>query len=150
MNRVTKVGEGQLRQFVVTAPVAANGASINIYPALIPGGVGYVSATGAGAVQYQTVDFSPINGANISVVTLASSVYRKNVAYVPEAIALATADLEMPKGVHEVAREEFDGVSMRMLTDYYTPTDQMITRLDVLYGYVFIRPEWCVAVGDAV
>lgn len=150
VNRVTKVGEGQLRQFVVTAPVAANGISINIYPALIPGGVGYVSATGAGAVQYQTVDFSPINGANISVVTLASSIYRKNVAYVPEAIALATADLEMPKGVHEVAREEFDGVSMRMLTDYYTPTDQMITRLDVLYGYVFIRPEWCVAVGDAV
>lgn len=150
VNRVTKQSEGQLRQFVVTAAVAANGTTINIYPALIPGGAGYVPSTGANAVQYQTVDFSPANAANISVVTLSASVYRKNIAYVPEAIALATADLEMPKGVHEVAREEFDGISMRMLTDYYTPTDQMITRLDVLYGYVFIRPEWCCAVGDAI
>ena len=82
--------------------------------------------------------------------TLASAVYRKNLAFSPDAVTLATADLEMPRGVHEAAREEFDGISMRMVTAYNIPTDQMITRLDVLYGYLWIRPEWVVAVGDAI
>ena len=80
----------------------------------------------------------------------ASSTYRKNFAYAPEAVTLATADLEIPKGVHEAAREEFDGISMRMVTDYFIGTDQLITRLDVLYGYLWIRPEWAVVVADQV
>lgn len=150
VNRVTKQSNGQLAQFVVTAAVAANGAAVPIYPALIPGAAGYNPNTGANAVQYQTVDVSPANAANIAVVTLSGATYRKNIAFAPEAITLATADLETPKGVHEVAREEFDGVSMRMISDYIIATDQMVTRLDVLYGFVFIRPEWCVAVADAV
>jgi len=150
VNRVTKQTTGQLSQHVVTSAVAPGGTLINIYPAIIPGGVGYVPTSGLNGVQYQTVDVSPANGANISVATLAASTYRKNIAYAPEAITLATADLETPRGVHEVAREEFDGISMRMISDYIIATDQMVTRLDVLYGFVFIRPEWCVAVGDAV
>ena len=148
VNRVTKQSEGQLRQFVVTAAVAANGTSIPIYPALIP--FAPAPAPANTPQQYQTVDASPANGANISVVTLSGVIYRKNIAYAPEAITLATADLEMPKGVHETARESYDGVSMRMITDYVIATDQMVTRLDVLYGYLFIRPEWCCAVGDAI
>ena len=35
--------------------------------------------------------------------------------------------------------------SMRMITDYVVATDQMITRLDVLYGYKYLRPEWLCA-----
>ena len=87
---------------------------------------------------------NPTNG-------LAASVqYRKNFAYAPEAVTLAMADLEIPRGIHEAAREEFDGVSMRMITDYIPNTDQMITRLDVLYGYLWIRPEWAVVVADQI
>ena len=71
-------------------------------------------------------------------------------AFVPEAITMATADLELPKGVHEAARENYDGISLRMVTAYNIATDQYITRLDILYGSLFIRPEWCVAVADAV
>ena len=42
------------------------------------------------------------------------------------------------------------GVSMRMITDYFIGTDQLITRLDVLYGYLWVRPEWAVVVADIV
>jgi len=145
VNRITKATTGELRQFAVTANVAAGATSIPIYPALVP-------AIGGQAVQYQTVTVSPANGANVNPVAglAASTAYRKNFAYAPEAVTLATADLEMPKGVHEVAREEFDGVSMRMVTDYFIGTDQLITRLDVLYGYLWIRPEWAVAVADQI
>lgn len=145
VNRITKQSYGRLRQFVVTANVASGATSIPIYPAIIPAQAGV-------AVQYQTVDVSPANGAavNPALSLPASTSYTKNFAYAPEAVTLATADLEMPRNVHEAAREEFDGVSMRMVTDYFIGTDQLITRLDVLYGYLWIRPEWACVVADQV
>lgn len=143
VNRITKQSSGRLRQFVVTAPVPAGATSIPIYPALVP-------AVNGQPVQYQTVSASPADGAAVNPTNglAASASYTKNFAYAPEAVTLATADLEMPKNVHEAAREEFDGVSMRMVTDYFIGTDQLITRLDVLYGYLWIRPEWAVIVAD--
>lgn len=145
VNRITKATTGKLRQFVVTADVAPGAVSIPIYPAIVPG-------VGGNAVQYQTVDVSPANGAavNPAMGLAASAEYTKNFSFAPEAVTLATADLEMPKNVHEVARESFDGVSMRMVTDYFIGTDQLITRLDVLYGYLWIRPEWACIVADQV
>jgi hypothetical protein len=145
VNRITKQSTGQLRQFAVTANVAAGATEIPIYPALIP-------SAGGNPVQYQTVTVSPADGAAVNPASnvAPSTTYRKNFAYAPEAVTLATADLEMPRGVHEAAREAFDGVSMRMVTDYMIGTDQLITRLDVLYGYLWIRPEWACVVADQV
>jgi hypothetical protein len=144
VNRITKQTTGELRQFAVTANVSAGSTVIPIYPAIVPAGAG------GSQVQYQTVTVSPAGGAAVNPVSslAASAQYRKNFAYAPEAVTLATADLEMPRGVHEVARESFDGVTMRMVTDYFIGTDQLITRLDVLYGYLWIRPEWAVVVAD--
>lgn len=143
VNRITKQTTGQLRQFVVTANVLSGATSIPIYPAIVP-------PVGGVQVQYQTVDSSPINGATILLVTKPSVVYRKNIVYAPQAVTMATADLELPRGVHEAAREAFDGVSMRMVTAYNVSTDQFITRLDILYGYLFVRPEWAVVVADQI
>lgn len=145
VNRITKQSTGELRQFAVTANVPAGATSIPIYPAIVPGQNGQ-------PVQYQTVTASPVNGAALNPTNNlgASAQYRKNFSYSPEAVTLATADLEMPKNVHEAARAEFDGVSMRMVTDYFIGTDQLITRLDVLYGYLWIRPEWACVVADAI
>lgn len=143
VNKITKVSTGQLKQFVVTAPVTTGGTSIPIYPAIIPfvGGV---------QQQYQTVDNSPNNSGNVTVVTNPSAVYRKNFVFAPEAVTLAMADLELPKGVHEADRQAFDGVSMRMVSAYDVRTDEFITRLDVLYGYLWVRPEWACAVADVI
>jgi hypothetical protein len=137
VNRVTKQDNGVLAQFTVTADVAAAATSIPIYPAMTPG-----------AVPFATVTASPANGAAITVVTKASVIYRKNFAFLPEAATMVTADLELPKGVHEAHREQQDGVSMRMVTAYNVSTDQFITRLDVLYGYLWVRPEWACVVPD--
>lgn len=145
VNRITKQTTGELRQFAVTATAAAGATSISIYPAIVPPVAGQ-------SVQYQTVTASPASGAAVNPTNTlaASTVYRKNFAYAPEAVTLATADLEMPHAVHEAAREEFDGISMRMVTDYFIGTDQLITRLDVLYGFLWIRPEWACVVADVV
>ena len=145
VNRITKTASSQLRQFVVTgAVIFGTSTAITIYPALIP-------ASGGSQVQFQTVDQSPVNAATIALVNPASTSYRKNFLFAPEAVTMATADLVMPtKGVEEAARDEFDGIAMRMLTAYVPGTDQLITRLDVLYGYLWVRPEWACAVGDII
>ena len=144
VNRVFKGDQGTLKQFVVTADVAANGALINIFPALIP--------SNAGAdVQYQTVTVSPASGANILMVTKSGEVYRKNLAYVQKAVTLATADLVLPKrAIEEGARAEYDGIAMRIITDYITGSDQLATRVDVLFGQRYLRPEWLCVVANKV
>lgn len=148
VNRVTKESLGTLKQFVVTADVATLATAIPIYPGLIP------SATfvaGGPDVQYQTVDSSPINGAAMVLVLPANTVYRKSIAYTQKAVTMATADLVMPKkAVEEAARTNYDGISMRVLTDYLPNTDQLATRVDVLFGYKYIRPEWLCIVADKV
>lgn len=144
VNRITKQDNGSLAQFVVLANVAGSGTSISIYPALIPP----APVTGA-QVQYQTVTASPANSAAIALLSPASTQYRKNIAFCPEAITMATADLEIPPNV-ESGRHEFDGVSMRMVRQYVVGTDQTGTRLDIVWGALWIRPEWCVCVPDVL
>ena len=71
--------------------------------------------------------------------------------FAPEAFTLVTADLELPTAaVVDAAREQCDGISIRMIRDYITTTDVFLTRLDILYGVAQPRPEWCVIVADAV
>jgi hypothetical protein len=140
VNRITKVSTGELQQFVVTSYA---GGVLGIYPAIVP-------PVGGSNVQYQTVTASPANGAAINSLTLTGAVYRKNIAFIPDAVTMATADLEMPKNMQEVARERMDGVSLRMVTGFDIKSDQFITRLDVLYGYLWVRPEWAVVVADII
>ena len=144
VNRVTKATQAKLRQFVVLEDVAANGVAVSIYPALTP-------AVGGSDVQYQTVTASPDNGADVIMATKSGEIYYKNLAYVQKAVTLATADLVMPTGaVVECARANYDGISMRVLTDYLNGSDQLATRIDVLFGFKYIRPEWLVIVADSV
>lgn len=143
VNRVNKEDTGELRQFVVTVEVAANGVSLALYPSIIP------PAAGGDPVQYQTVTASPANGAAITPFLPASTTYRKNFRYSMQAFTMATGDLPMPAN-KTTARHKYDNVSMRAVTDYMIGTDQEITRLDVLYGSLAIRPEWACNVPDII
>lgn len=144
VNRVSKVSTGQLAQFVVTSNVAGGATSIPIYPALVPG-------VGAAQAPFQTVTASPASGAAVVCLTNASETYRKNFIFAPQAATLAIVPMEMPtKGVVESYRESYQGVSLRLITFYDGIADQTITRLDCLYGYKWVRPEWAAIVADAL
>lgn len=144
INPVTGDSTGVLRQFSVTANVPAGSTSIPIYPSLNPP----VIQAGLSATAYQTVTNSPANGTQVTSPVLPGEVYRKNIAFLPEAFTFATADMFLPEGVHKAARENFDGVSMRLVQFYTGMSDQLVTRLDVLYGFLSPRPEWAVVVAD--
>lgn len=148
VNRVTKQSLGTLRQFVVTADVAPGAAAIPIYPGLI-GPVGGVA--GGADQQYQTVDALPLNGATVRMVTKAQEVYRKSIGYTQKAVTMATADLVLPRrAIEEGARANYDGISCRIITDYLPNSDQLATRVDVLFGKKYIRPEWLCVIADKV
>jgi hypothetical protein len=146
VNRVTKGDDGTLQQFVVTANALSGATSISIYPAIVaPASSG--PAAGA-AVQYQTVATAPANGAAIQLVNTASQVYKKNIAYVPQLVTLATADLKLPSGNGEAARANADGLALRVIRNFYNvQTDSFVDRLDCLFGYTYVRPEWAVAIA---
>lgn len=143
VNRTTKQDTGALRQFVVTADVATLGTSIPIYPAIVP-------PVGGNPVQYQTVTASPANGAAMALVNKAGATFRRSLAWARNAVTMATANLYLPKKAEEAARATYGGISLRVVKDYVIGTDQLATRCDILYGSLWPRGEWGVAIADAV
>jgi len=133
VNPQTRVSTGSLQQFTVTALATASGgawSSVSISPAL------YTSAS-----ALATVNSFPQANAAVTVLGSASTLYPQNLVYHRDAIAFATADLLMPRGVDMASRAENNGISIRIVRQYDVNNDRMPCRLDVLYGYSVIRPQ---------
>jgi hypothetical protein len=88
----------------------------------------------------------PQSTAAVTMLGSASTVYPQSLVYHRDAITFATADLVMFKGVDMGARENHNGISLRIIRDYDINNDTLPTRLDVLYGYKLIRPEMAVRI----
>lgn len=125
----TKVDTGNLQQFVVTANSGASATSLAISPS--------ITASGA----FQNVSGSPADNAAITKIGAANDVYYQSLAFHKDAFTFASADLVMPQGVHQASRKNFDGLSLRFVSDYDVTNDKIISRFDILYGYKTIRPE---------
>lgn len=137
LNRVhpeTKADTGVLQQFVVAADMAGavSTNSISFTPGILMSGA------------RQNVISTAISTQLIAKIGNTSRSFRQSLFYHKDAFAFVSADLVKPKGVHESARQVYDGISMRMVTFYTGSDDQFGTRLDVLYGYKAIRPELAV------
>ena len=141
VNPITKQSTGQLQQFLVTADAASDGsgnATISISP----------SITTSGATQ--TVSGSPADNAALTILHSASSIYTNNILMHEDAFVLGMADLELPQGVDfaAVASDPESGVSLRIVRAYDISEDRFPCRIDVLYGWKAVRPEWaCRIVG---
>jgi hypothetical protein len=133
VNPQSRQATGSLQQFVITADLVASGSqeTVSISPPITPTG------------QFQTVDRSPANDAVITFSSSSARVYRSGLGFHRDAFTLVTAPLELPKGVHEAhyAGNDETGVGVRIVTAFDIRTNEMITRFDVLYGWVCLRPE---------
>ena len=132
VNQETKDVTARLRQFVVRTATTGNATSIVFTPSIVVSGAG------------QNVSNAPAENAPITRLGAASSYTSMGLAYQKEAIAFVTADLEMPNGVDQKARENLDGISMRYIRDFDVINDKWVARLDVLYGFELVRPELAV------
>ncbi len=94
---------------------------------------------------------SPLDEATLDSVNLSAEKYRLNLAYHESAVTMVTADLFLPtNGVISAARKVYDNVSMRMIELYDGTNDQAVTRMDILWGALAVRPEWMVRIGDSL
>lgn len=129
VNPVTLEDSGELQQFVIGS--GATSTSWPITPAL--------NITG----NTKTVSALPADGAVITEVGTASTVYPQQMFYSEQAFAFGTADLELP-GVSKFESRLVTkgGMSMRLIKDFDSKNDDCIYRLDVLYGIVTVSPEF--------
>jgi hypothetical protein len=126
----TKSNLGYLKQFTVTTKVSDSSgaiAALVVSPALISGGA------------YQNVSALPATSAVITVAAPSAAVVAQNIAFHRDAYIFASADLILPGSINKEEfseREEFEGISLRVVRRFDINNDFMPCRIDVLYGYV--------------
>ena len=130
---------GVLRTFVVNATVtgAAGTISVNVSPAIITAGQFQnvvVAATSATATVTPT---------SIATGTANAVSSPQNILFHRNAYTMASADLELPEGVHFAGRaaDKDIGLSIRVVRQYTINNDAIPTRLDVLYGWAPLYQE---------
>ena len=136
VNRKTRQDTGDLQTFVVTADGTSDGSgnlTCTISPPMITSG------------PYQTVSAAPADNAAITVKTgTASTSYKQNLAFHPNAITLATAPLDLPVDGATASRESFGNISIRAARQYDITNDKTIFRFDILYGVKALNPDFAV------
>lgn len=132
----TKANTGQLMQFVVTAD--STGTTSVISPRIYWSGPkqNVCNATGGASVA---ADF---DSETATFVGTASTAYRQNLMYHPDAFTFVTADLPLMDDAHKCSRMTQDGLSLRVWQASDIRNDELLTRIDILYGFKTIRPEW--------
>jgi hypothetical protein len=126
----SKVDTGVLQQFVVTAAVSAAGAWAVAPTPITSGAKQNIVINSAGASK------------DVVVAGTASTEHTSSLLYHKDAFTFATADLIMPNGVDFARREVQDGISLRIVRAYDINNDNLPCRIDVLYGYKSLRPQW--------
>lgn len=137
INPQSRQSTGSLMQFVVTADTAVTtSGTLPIYPAYIPSG------------QFATCTGTPGSTASITLLSgaVAAGPYQQNLAFHKDAFTLASADLELPRGVDIAERDTYKGISLRMVRAYDINSDMFPVRFDVLYGWKTVYAELAVRI----
>jgi hypothetical protein len=133
----TKASLGVLQQFVVTvASTTANTVS----PATVLTGprqnICAADGTKLAATYFNSTALVPV------FVGAASTTYIQNLMYHKEAFQFVTADLPLMDDAAKCVRRSQDGLSLRVWQASDIRNDELLMRIDILYGMSALRPEW--------
>lgn len=133
----TKASLGFLQQFVVTAGTTT---IQTVSPATYLTGPRQNLCSAAGA-QLTTATF---DGTGIVPVFVgaASTSYVQNLMYHKEAFQFVTADLPILDDAQKCVRLNKDGLSIRCWMGSDIRNDELLMRVDILYGMAALRPAW--------
>jgi len=139
-NPITKQDTGQLQQFVVTADASSDGSgncTIVISPAIYSSGS--LQNVVAAPADNAALSFT-LGGASVGT----SAVTAHNLLMHEQSFGLAFVPLELPQGVHfsAVETDPETGISLRVVRDFDFSNDKFRCRMDVMYGWAALRPEW--------
>lgn len=139
----TKASLGVLQQFVVLSHVSG---LCTVSPAMILTGAkkNVVSSTGG---TLATTDF---NSKTLTFSGAASTSYVQPLMYHKEAFQFITADLPIMDDAQKCVRRMQDGLSLRCWMASDIRNDELLLRIDILYGMAALRPAWaCRLIGSA-
>lgn len=131
----TKAAYSSLQQFTITAIGAT---TVTVSPSFYLTGPrkNVVSSTGG---TLATTDF---NSKTLTFVGNASTSYVQNLMYHKEAFQFVTADLPLMDDAAKCVRRVQDGLSLRVWQASDIRNDELLMRIDILYGFAALRPEW--------
>ena len=130
----TKAAYSHLKQFTIRATSTAT--VLQISPTIYITGAKKNVCTSTGA------DISGAQSGACTLVGAASTSYVQNLMYHKDAFTFVTAELPLMAGASKCVRQTYDGISLRVWQDADIRNDEMLTRIDILYGYEAIRPQW--------
>ena len=132
----TKKSLGFLQQFVCTADWTTGAATVS--PATVWTGAKQNICTAASAA----VTVATFNSAACTPVGAIDTAYRRNLMYHKDAFTFVTADLPIMDDAAKCVRRTQDGLSVRVWQASDIRNDEMLLRIDILYGFKTLRPAW--------
>ena len=133
----TKVAYPHLKQFTVTS---ATTTSITFTPAVI-----YDTTN-----PRQNCSGAPTDNDDIVFVGAASTNYVQQLMYHKDAFQFITAELPLMDDAQKCVRVRKENLSIRVWMGSDIRNDELLMRLDILYGMAALRPEWaCRMIGAA-
>jgi len=142
VNLETKQRYPHLQQFVMTTAITNDATDAWV-----------VSPTPVATGATQNIEIASTGAKAIVTVAAggsgaASATYAQNLAYHRDAFTFVTADLYKDPGAR-MTSAVIEGISMRLWRGNDVINDRFPTRIDVLFGYKTIRPEWACRVRGA-
>jgi hypothetical protein len=140
----TKDAYPHLKQFTLLS--GSTSTTLNISPTIYYTGARKNVGTSTGA------DITPSDYTTkaLTFIGSASTSYVQSLMYQREAFAFVTGELPLMAGADRCVRKTEEGLSLRVWQDSDIRNDEQITRIDILYGYAAIRPQWaCRMIGSA-
>lgn len=132
----TKAAYSHLKQFTILS--GSTSTNVLISPTI------YITGANKNVAAADGTDIVPsgLTTAALVFVGAASTSYVQNIMYHSDFLTFATADLPLMAGADKCVRKQFEGLSLRVWEDSDIKNDEQILRVDILYGYKVLRPEW--------
>ena len=132
----TKAAYSHLKQFTVLA--GSTSTNLLISPTIYITGARKNVGTSTGA----DITPSSYTTKTLTFVGSASTSYVQNLMYHKDAFTFVTGDLPLMADAHKCVRKSYDGLSLRVWQASDITNDELVTRIDMLYGFAALRPEW--------
>jgi hypothetical protein len=138
----TKKSTGQLQQFVVTAAIGTGAIQVspNFYWSGPKQNVCNASSTACVVADFDS-EVMTFHGT-------AATAYRQNLMYHKDAFTFVVADLPLMDDAHKCSRINKDGLALRVWQASDIRNDELLTRIDILYGWLALRPEWACRISN--
>jgi hypothetical protein len=89
----------------------------------------------------------PVTTDAVTLFGTANTTYKNALAYQKDFCTFVTADLPIMGDAAKCTVRSQEGLTVRVWEGSDIRNDEMLMRIDILYGYAVLRPEWACRVN---